>query len=64
MEGQENFIGKKLGVDIDEETIIKAYNCLYSRVIPPDFLVTMEDDPDRVNIFVNDSYIITYITIG
>ena len=25
MEGQEDFIGKKLGEDIDEATIIKAY---------------------------------------
>ena len=64
MEGQEDFIGKKLGVDIDEETIIKAYNCLNCRVIPPDCLITMEEDPDRVNIFVDNNFIIQNITIG
>ncbi len=64
MEGQEDFIGKKLGVDVDEETIMRAYNCLYSRIILPDGLYSMEEDPDRVNIFVNDSYIIQSITVG
>ena len=64
MEGQEDFVGKKLGVDIYEETIIKAYNCLYCRVIPPDCLFTMDEDENRVNIFVDDSYIIQRITIG
>ena len=43
---------------------MKYSNCLHCRVIPPDCLITMDEDPDRVNIFVNDSYIILSITIG
>ena len=65
MEGQENwFIGKRLGVDVGEDTIIDAYDCLFSRIIRPGDFVTMDFISCRVNIYVDESYIIHRIDVG
>ena len=64
MESKEEFIGKKLGVDVDKGTIIKAYHGTCCRVVPPNGAITMDYIEDRVNIFVDDFGIIQKITMG